>query len=55
MKLKEVKYYVKSRPKELEKSTLHFGRLLNCFYILKRTDDVDPTVCGRVKIGLVGK
>ena len=55
MKLKEVKYYVKSWSKELEKSTMHFGRQLDCFYILKKTDNVDPTVCRKVKIGLVGK
>ena len=67
MKLKEVKYYVKSRPKNLRKSTIHFCRpLIKCYtsadsgdklpaYKVSKTDDIDPKVCGRVKIGLVGK
>ena len=65
MKRKEVKYYVKSRPKELRKSTMHFGRpLIKCYksadlsdkspaYIVSKTDDIDPKVCGMVKIGIV--
>ena len=67
MKLKEVKYYVKSRPKELRKSTMHFGRpLIKRYtsadsrnkwlaYIVWKTNDIHPKVCGRVKIGLFGK
>ena len=67
MKLKEVKYYVKSRPKELRKSTMHFGRpLIKCYtsadqrnkspaYIVSKADDIDSKVCGRVKKGLITK